>query len=1186
MYLKKLFFPFSPGKRIDTHRAWDRNFNLELRVPSTGDVRFKLAGDLTYAKKEQINMDFILDNKILKEYLVTFKASREVSADNVIPTYKLEAVYDSKIRNKESKLMFHVTPTGKNIKADLIVEAGTDDQAIKLIDAVATLNHNSESSDSVVDYNVDVQVDTARQTKIHLYGNLVATMFKSDIDLSLEYNSKYFTLASPAQIKVGHVYDGKKGAKSSVELAAKFPSLPINHGLKVLFELNTEKLTMESIEFQLNTPKTNNVPYTVFIGKHITEEGQKEQTEYVAGVQNFNVDLSGSKSGLASMLTKVDGSAALKSLVIRLTKNKNKDAKTVDYNLEVKKNDNHMASLKANILKKIDLQQIRASADELPKQTLEAGLSMKILEHSGAIQAKLNLENSKKSNFKSYSLDFSTENILKFIIKISSINAKVANDNGKLNAQFEIVKLGDLRSLKLTSTSNVRVNGDSKEFDVDYEKNLANGETKKASGVVKYSFKDFKNLEAKLDIPSYFNFDASIANSRSDMNALFGEHAFAFRYAHLDHQPIEKQFKVQISNKTEKEVSFRKFNILARRGVPSQLDDMDKLDYFIGLVSENSYVKIEGQKKPQPLVGKNGLKLKLKTFNVDVDIKQSNKLDLKTKVLDYQESSVFKVPAVVTEPGKVKQFSHKITYNKNVATQKSALKFEFESDSKLPRYKRIDLTYAREVSAAKVSTINAEIVVKKQDDKVNNVKLNLESECGSVVNCRNKISIKQDALAQIDSRIAPGKTIEVSDCTLEGNLNRVKETTKRLFDLASTVSCNGKVVFGSSIYFARTYPKKDLPSTSVKLTSRSDIYGIKRHIELNHEKFNAQNGLAEVIFQNDKIMFGNKISYERELELTTGKLTKGKYLLKTSFGPDATKTCELKIENQDNYYNVLNCDLTSSKMPISYGYALKADDVKEWPFGKRQIQLDVNIPGRTVRVNYRANHATPIDTTDDDSDDNNEREFNSTCTLFWDFAKSPEKYITVNMKRDNYATGSRRTTVSIVNTPSITVKEVKFEVERQRKFNETQLSAALSYELVDGRKNVLSVNGLLYSDSDSNSMRTELDLQRPEFNAQYENRFNKNDGKLQHMGVRVGKLVKLNVEKDDPEHRKISMQFTNPDEKMYAVEKTSKCSNGVHTVETTLKQGGAELAKMTSKFDSNDNKFDVQINCLKRNKVF
>lgn len=93
--------------------------------------------------------------------------------------------------------------------------------------------------------------------------------------------------------------------------------------------------------------------------------------------------------------------------------------------------------------------------------------------------------------------------------------------------------------------------------------------------------------------------------------------------------------------------------------------------------------------------------------------------------------------------------------------------------------------------------------------------------------------------------------------------------------------------------------------------------------------------------------------------------------------------------------------------------------------------------------------------------------------------------------------------------------------------------------------------------------------------------FNKLNGRLQYLGIRVGKVLKLSIDKEyDPENRLISIELTNPDESKYVFNGNSDLTNSVYTVEGNLSKDGQKVSNVVSRFNSRNNVFDVTVNGL------
>ena len=132
-----------------------------------------------------------------------------------------------------------------------------------------------------------------------------------------------------------------------------------------------------------------------------------------------------------------------------------------------------------------------------------------------------------------------------------------------------------------------------------------------------------------------------------------------------------------------------------------------------------------------------------------------------------------------------------------------------------------------------------------------------------------------------------------------------------------------------------------------------------------------------------------------------------------------------------------------------------------------------------------------------------------------------------------------------------------------------------------GAKNCLTLDATLSSDMDTSRFSLETNLDRPSFNTRYENHFNKLNGRLQYLAIRVGKLLQLTIDKErDPANRRISIELTNPNESKYQLSAKSDMSNSVYTVAGTLARNGQSVSNVVSRFNSANTVFDVTVNGL------
>lgn len=245
---------------------------------------------------------------------------------------------------------------------------------------------------------------------------------------------------------------------------------------------------------------------TLFFEKSETTEGLTYNKEVQIGVRNLERDLTKSKASFAGTLIKVDFDNTLRSLVLHVKKTHVKGA-SINRDFYLKKNGNAFVTIKQEIFG--DMDKVRSSFDELAKTAFGYSFYMKVMENSGAVSARLDLESSKTKQNHMAEFNFKTENLFKILSRVASFNAKVLSTKSDFDASFEMKRLGEVKSFKVFSTSGLRRIGNSAEFNVGYEKKLANGKVFSAPGQAKFTFTNFKNFESDVNVPNHYNHKVS-----------------------------------------------------------------------------------------------------------------------------------------------------------------------------------------------------------------------------------------------------------------------------------------------------------------------------------------------------------------------------------------------------------------------------------------------------------------------------------------------------------------------------------------------------------------------------------------------------------------------------------------------------------------------------------------------------
>jgi hypothetical protein len=1129
--------------RQSTFRGVHGKVSIALTQVDTNDVRLRFNSEVEYQKLRVLKAHLEIENKIIRPFHHMISLGRDARDGHVVPKYHLEALMDTSRGPRRYNLHFDVTPAGSDITSNFHMERSspsTGNQNVRYLDGKLSLTKSGDL------YNVDFHAhNLIRQANLDITGTVMYGMFKSDIDLSIDYKNPRITLPEPATIKLGHNIDLSEGANSNIRAAVKHAYRSIDHSIVVTFAGNVAQRKINSVQIDLSRPGLEH-PVTLFFEKVVTESETTHFKEIQLGVRNMQRDLTQSGSSLARTLIKVDFDNTLRSLVLHVKRTHVRGA-SINHELYVKKNDKAFVTVKDEVFGQ--LAKVRENFSELEKTAFGASLYVKILDNSGAVSAKLDLEASKVQKIHKAEFDFKTENLFKILSRVAGFNAKFVSTASEFNAEFEMKRLGEVKSFKVFSTSGLRRNGDSAEFDVGYEKRLANGKVLSSSGIGAFTFTNFKNFKTSVQVPGHYSHKLEASNSRdSSQNGLFANHNFQFENSHLDYEPLQNRFDLLIENSTQAN-GYRNMNFVidARKGPVGQIANNNALD-ALGLISSKNIITPFGLIRTY-----NSLGLKSSRFNLNLEKSLNYNVDQETQITQLDTKTDLKVPAIITDPGKLNYVKHEMVITKAADSKLVTIMNRFNTDSKLfgRVFRVLNLDYKREMT-----------------DNTNVIDYELEY----------KLSKESKFISPLS-----GTEIDLSECKLSENIVRQKANSVYNLDYTFVHTCSGQLVGENKVSVKRSYDAEDRPSTRASFSGKSAVFPYPPFtVEVAHDKFHKSHGLVGLhINVAGNKLFSNEFSFDRTVD-SSNKLKTAHYQTATSFGEQNSKSCSLDISNDVDYYNSLDCRLNSTKVPnmeLNYGYKLKLANVAERAFGKRSGELNVVIPGRTMRIEYAGNYPAYFDGHDDDEDSNNEREFNASSTVYWNYVKDPTKFITVNAKRDNVAKGKSTTYIQFVNTPHFNL--LKFSVDKTRSFNETNMVACAKYEMKSGATNCLTLDATLSSDMDTSSFALETNLERPSFNTRYENKFNKNNGRLQYLGIRVGKVLKLSIDKEyDPENRLIAIELTNPDESKYQFNGKSELANSVYTVEGNLSKNGQKLSNVVSKFNSKNNVFDVSINGL------
>lgn len=667
----------------------------------------------------------------------------------------------------------------------------------------------------------------------------------------------------------------------------------------------------------------------IILGKRVTTQDSKTTTEYLAGLKNFNIDLSKrAENGLVRALYKADNSYILKAVSLSYSRVNDQSQKSRVAIISVKKNDASLANIETNLSG--SFKNLRETPGEVPKQTMAAKLKAKIFDYAGGAELTTTLESSVSTGKHGINLEAKLDNFFRILVKLVSVkwNLQVDVKNKKIDGELEIAKMGEVKWRLKTVDGVLTTSGDNKEFNVYYERTAAGN---KASGTGKVTCKwtNIKNFEATANLPEAFRFNLAVDNDRDSTQADLGSHEFYLKYAHLGALKEEREFKVVMNNKTEGNLKKIVVNVLAKKGIADQLDKIDSLSYLIDMNTDNTFMTSTPEERSF-VDGKNTFNLKLKQFNIDLAVKSNIKFDTKLMKYTFDSDMTAKFPAIVSDPGKLNSIEEKITYTVDLNNKQQTLKGSLKTDNKLigKYFKVLNIDYTQKTVASGLLNFNHNIDLNVDlttaDDQTKNLKAKIErfscKEDSDDLCQGTKVEIKQNIMPKYKKRLSEGE-IDITECTAYSKLARVKTDEKYLLEVASILKCLNEAIVDNQFLVSRNRQTRE---TRFRLNLDS-LAKPKRSIEFAHKKFNTKDGLFHIAATTDKVDFSTKLSYERQANETTGKLIKGTYKLETSFGPNVTKTCEMNIESKTNYYNKLSCSVKTPKLPVklNYGYSLK-----------------------------------------------------------------------------------------------------------------------------------------------------------------------------------------------------------------------------------------------------------------------
>lgn len=1146
---------------------------MEIKAPLTNDVRFHFSSVLNYRKKELIDYELKLNNKILSELNFHLHFTRKHKTEGqLVSNYALHAVYDSKVFKDEGTflhLMFNINGDNKSLKSNLYIE----NKEMKFVEADLNLIAN-ENAEYDSDYKLSLNGKSFFGSHVELSGPVSFGLLGSKIDVNGKIMLALVGIESDLGIKLGHGFNAEGKSHAQVHLFAS--ALGLDHGLKSDIDASS---TSRRLAIELNSPKTkaSGKPRRILLEK---DESEKELNVEV-GIENFEIDISARQTPIASFLKKLTPEdPTLHSLNLKINR-KNSENNRKDISLVLNANENEVLS--GNYHRFGDLKgAFAANPEEIPAQKLGLGFDLKAIDYSTSLTTTLGVEVSKSKKLRDLSANVKLSGFLQPIFRLSELNIKSRNENGKINFSGKIERIADAyKTLEVTASgASVVVGGPSSEFKIDYVKSLSDGSKKSGKGVIKSTIKDLKNFDISISVDKLYDAKISTANSRKDETQY--SHKLSLNLVHLDLQtPVEKNFEIEISKATDKTV-VKSSKLEARIGKPNSLKNTDQLDLIL-LVNAKTVKSIPNARI---LSSTNTLKYKSTRTLFDIDSQSSYSFDPATGVIKSTIKSDAKFPALFDKTKEIKFLTENLVATFDLAKKTANIDYSAETNSnffgRYLRFVKFNYQHKRGVPKLLDASFNADY--KRAPTETNpapkqrNLKFALNVDACPGKQCIDvKFNGNQEFKENCQKPFVNFKIDRKGDDS--------KNVVNSLYNL--NVKCGEVKIRDIKLHYQHEPVKESTrPKRNLVLSSESDVQETRK-IVLGVSPFTKLGGsLNGAVQWSSEHSYDLKFDYKRELE--ANKMKAATYSLSGNVANKYKKSCTLAIDKKSDYLNELKCSVTvPSAKDAHYGYKLSVIKPSETIYGTRNFEFSVNLAtGRVILLKYKGNRNTPFDTTDDDNDPNDEREFNATASLFWDHARDKKKAIVINAKRDNYGPGQFKVFIEALDSPLI--KSARLELDHRRNFNQTNIQLGFSYELKNGKSNRFDLKSKLSSDLVESQMLLEANLQRPKFNIQYSNEFDKGTGRLNKLSVRVAELLDFVVDKEyDPNNRRISLQFNDrAGGAGYKVDATSTFENDAYTVNGKIQKGGKSLSTITSVYDSMNTNLNIKVDALVTKKKY
>ena len=604
-------------KEVDTHvhifngyeakfdlknKEYDFHFNTTILDSGRQDL-FKFESSIemgnNFLDNQLFEMKWNMQNKLNGE----FSSSVNLVANRMeiywLPSYEFTALVDSKSGNLLSpfyyKLFSDLTSASNGFSSRLLAEKLDNNEIVKLVDLSTGFYRNNATIQDSLNYTilVDAKIDqriSETDFNLQLKADAVASWKKSLFSL-------FYNTSEPMTIKLLHnieetLTSSEKRIGFYIKTQDEFVDVEKQYSL-VAKTLNNEGESQKyyAFEFSEEDQKSTNTFFVQEIRKsHPDESWTTKHSIGLTTSANYNLE------EYLSFLA--EPSDDLKSLVLLFECGNNVSLGFYELNSYLMYNDEPLASTRANYYTNFTLDDFFMT--EMAKKTVGANFSFSVAEYSSMIAAELNAEFSKNERKLNTQFEMKANSSLAELIQLTRLNTEVMIADEKFKARFSLApEGGDTEELKLFSHGQLKLDAvEPAEIELEYERKMRDGESKSATGVVKYKFTDIWNFEASVLVNKYFEHVLLVKNSHNQNN--FRLKSFNFdcqSESEISNECSTRDINVLFEEKEYKIVTDDDYglNFLLnwRSSVLSQENILFKLNSTIYWTREFEFIKLE-----------------------------------------------------------------------------------------------------------------------------------------------------------------------------------------------------------------------------------------------------------------------------------------------------------------------------------------------------------------------------------------------------------------------------------------------------------------------------------------------------------------------------------------------------------------------------------------------------------------